>query len=181
MNERWNSYLVQLLRADLASKEAEVASLRSSLRYRLGGWLIEAWPLSRRTLVNIIRLLIVFSRFNGRNRGTRRETQAPNLRAIAGADTPVLIFGEQALGDYCRRSIFCSDDPVVLIQLLDKERPPGTLVVKLANEAIVRRLSRLRLNGWRVVWQPEGGINAIDAHLVAYLESHADECVGSTS
>jgi hypothetical protein len=173
----WQGYLIEALKEDLNSREAEIASIRNSLRYRVGGWVLEAWPPGPRTLVIIARMLVAFVRLKSRNGGNTGATvtSSPSV-ASAGRTVKALIFGYDVPEGYASDFNVCLDDPAALMVLLDSDLPAGTLVLRLSDQAITRRVERLRLNGWRVVWWPEGPCTVEESPQAQYLSAHADEC-----
>jgi hypothetical protein len=175
--EAYQRYLIHALCAEVASKEAEVQAVRRSLRYRIGEFAIEAWPPSYRTLAIIVRISYALLRRKVRNLDIRLNDKAsiPQF-PLNGCRSSILVFGCQAPSTLENGDVFSQSDPGSLSYVLDSGRAPGTLVIRIVDQAIVRRISRLRLEGWKVVWLPENECDERDAALVAYLKTHVDDC-----
>lgn len=179
----WQGYLIEALKEDLNSREAEIDSIRNSLRYRVGGWVLEAWPPSHRTLFIMARMLVAFIRLKKRsNVGTRKSVNSTGSVVSTGQDVEFVVFGRRVPEVYQGTHTICSGDPVALMALLDSDMRAGTLILRLADQALTRRVERLRLSGWRIVWWPEGAETGQMSPQVQYLAAHADECrAGSDS
>ncbi len=177
--DKYGFYLVKILKEEVSSRDSEMAALRSSLRYRVGGWVLEAWPPSYRTLVIMARMVVAFIRL--KRRGSSSRATVPRSLTVpeqTESFTNVVVFGTQVPDPFKVEGTVCFDDPAALIALLDTEQPAGTLVLRVADQAAIRRVQRLRLNGWRVVWWPEESSGVGEPSLACYLSAHADECRG---
>ncbi|WP_417530284.1 hypothetical protein [Marinobacter lipolyticus] len=173
----WQGYLIEALKEDLNSREAEIDSIRNSLRYRVGGWVLEAWPPSHRTVVIMVRMLVAFIRLKKRkNIVTGKASRSADGAISGGQNVEFVVYGHCVPEVYAGERAICSDDPAALVVLLDSDMPAGTLVLRLADQAISRRVERLRLSGWRIVWWPEGVETGEESPQVQYLSAHADEC-----
>lgn len=173
----WQGYLIEALKEDLNSREAEIDSIRNSLRYRVGGWVLEAWPPSHRTLFILARMLVAFIRLRKRkNVVAGKRSSSTGSAGFAGQNAEFVVFGHCVPEVYAGERTICSDDPASLVVLLDSDMPAGTLVLRLPDQAISRRVERLRLRGWRIVWWPEGSETGEESPQVQYLAAHADEC-----
>lgn len=172
----WREYLIQALKEDLNSREAEISAIRASLRYRVGGWVLEAWPPRFRSIVVLARIVVTFLRLR-RNVNTSKVTHS-NSQVVVGMESrsaDTVVFGTQIPEVLKGEDIVCSDDLSILIAILDSDRPAGTLVLRLASPAITRRIQRLRFKGWNVFWWPEKRDVCTDTAQQNYIASHSDE------
>lgn len=170
-----SSRFLDIARQEAASKEAELQSLRNSLRYRVGGWMLEAFPPGRRTIVvawRLIRLYLALRR--GRRAASKPQNQlvlpdesrsASTL--VLGTAFPAAIQGEDHL--------WRTDNAQLMALRLDSGAFAKTLIVRVPDGVVMRRIERARLQGTKVVWWPESS-TAADSALISYIRTHADEC-----
>lgn len=173
----WDVYLVEVLRGEVASREAEIEALRASLRFKVGGWVLEAFPPSRQTIALPVRLLRLFLR--RRNPQLLQHTAseaAPFSAEMSSASTIVLGRNIPHPLEQENANIWHTQDETLVARRLDmKGSVPGLLVLRGLSEQILRRLERARQTGWRVIWHPEAEPAALDPALEAYIRAHVDE------
>ncbi|WP_024849591.1 MULTISPECIES: hypothetical protein [unclassified Aminobacter] len=171
----WETFLVEVLREEVASREAELDALRASLRYRVGSWALEAFPPGWGTVIFFSRLLRLF---------LRRRTQKPS-GAISGRHrgqseaqhhANIVVFGRNVPACYAKDDVWQTKNADLIAHRLDmKGSVPGILVVRQVSEKILRRVERARRDHWHVIWYPEETSSTFDPALVAYILAHADE------
>lgn len=173
----WGAYLVEVMRGEVASREGEIEALRTSLRYKVGGWVLEAFPPSRRTIALPVKLLRLFlRRRNPRLRQHTAREAAPFSAEMRSASTIVLGRNIPHVIEQENANIWHTQDEALVARRLDmKGSAPGLLVLRSLSEPILRRLERARHTGWRVIWHPELEPAALDPALEAYVRAHVDE------
>jgi len=169
-------YLVEALREDVASLEAELDVLRGSLRYRVGDLVLQmaVSPMRSglRPLHRLVRLLL----------GARRRAAGSSIVAAVRdlpdvvSSAPVIVLGRappehHSLGP----DLWITDDVEAVCRRIDSGVVGDRLVIRRAEPAFLRRLERARLAGWRVTWWPEPGPGDAPS-LALYARAHADEC-----
>jgi hypothetical protein len=175
VERNFQSYLLDIAREDAASKEAELHSLRNSLRYRVGGWALEAFPPGRRTFVVLWRLArLCTARMRGRGASGK---PGGNLVLSEGAlSSSTLVFGTALPTRMCDSGAAWRTDNAQLMALrLDSGAFAKTLIVRVPDGMVLRRIARAKLQGTKVVWWPESSTGA-DSALISYIRTHADEC-----
>lgn len=174
MNNNYDRYLVEVLNAELASKESELESLRDSLRYRLGGWMLEAFPLGVNTIVILFRLIGAY--FKRRNNHAVK-VSVHSVRALndIARKARLIVFGDSMPSGFDKEMVWQTSDAELLAKRLDILDNVSTLVIRSPSHQILRRLSRLRYCGWRTIWCPESEEAIADPALHAYAISHVDE------
>lgn len=169
------SRLLDIALQEAASKEAELQSLRNSLRYRVGGWMLEAFPLGRSTLVaawRLIRLYVALRHGRGAANKLLAQLALPeeSLRAstlVLGTAVPVAIQGAD--------NLWHTTSAELMALRLDSGASAETLIVRVPDGMALRRIARARLQGTKVIWWPESSTVA-DPALISYIRTHADEC-----
>lgn len=177
MKRHPHTYLLDIAREEAASKEAELQSLRNSLRYRVGGWVLEAFPPGRRTLVVLWRLArLCIARMRGRATAARAsanlvlpEEALKSETLIHGSTVPEEMAGSGA--------VWRTDNAGLMALRLDAGPAATTLVVRRPSGEVLRRIARAKLDGTKVIWWLEDSTEAEPA-LVAYARAHAHECRG---
>lgn len=167
----WHAYLVKVLEEEVASRETEIAGLRKSVRYRLGGLVLEAFPPGPRTITVLFRLF----RFYLKRRRTGR-TAAPSVKKalpIEAMHISTIVFGEIVPERVEAKDVWVTDLPDHFARRLDKAGPVGTLIIRQAHPGVLRCLERARLGGWRVEWSPEFPRD-VEPAMAAYVRAHAD-------
>lgn len=173
----WGAYLVEVMRGEVASRDAEIEALRASLRYKVGGWVLEAFPPSRQTAALPVKLLRLFlrRRYPRLPQHTAKEV-APFSAGMRSASTIVLGRNIPHLLQQKNADLWHTQDEALVARRLDmKGSVPGLLVLRCLSEQILRRLERARQTGWRVIWQPEVESSELDPALEAYVRAHVDE------
>ena len=172
----WQNYLVQVLREDLSSCEAELQLLRNSLRYRVGGWMLEALPFGPKTIAVIFRLLKLYAKrliLDGRTgsapSGFAKQSEVDGLSNF-------VVFGHSVPSGMPEKGVWKTDDPHLICRRLDSSERCGTLVLRFPAQQVLRRLERARLAGWHVVWCPEVANFDGAVSMTRYASTHADEC-----
>lgn len=175
MERNLQSYLLDIAREEATSIETELHSLRNSLRYRVGGWMLEAFPPGGRTLVVLWRLVgLSLARLRGRgvagNAGrdlVLPEVALQRMTLVLGPALPE----EVAITD----GIWRTDNAELMARRLDSGAPANTLILRLPASPLLRRLERAKLAGTKVIWWPEASVD-FEPALVNYVRGHADEC-----
>jgi hypothetical protein len=164
--------LQSLLLAEIESRQQELDALRSSIRYRLGDVMMQALPLSWRSLRVLPRLYALFRTYR-RNLGRRSGPEASTKTALTpqALGASVIYYGKAPMQGMS--AAWCCTDPVALIERLDVA-PVSELILCEISEPIARRLGRLQLQGCRIIWWPS--LPETDDPLQQYVRSLADEC-----
>jgi hypothetical protein len=170
----WSFYLVAALREDIAACEAELELLRGSLRYRVGGWLLEALPLGRRTFVIFFRVLRFYVKRTAG--GAPQAKRLPSsLPAAFSGSSDVVVFGWENPEGWVDDEVWGTTDADGTAERLDASVSQGVLVIRQVDQRILRRVARLRRKGWRVVYEPNEKVKEANPALVAYALGHVDE------
>ena len=171
----WDIFLVEILREEIASRDAELDALRGSLRFQVGSWALEAFPPGRGTIVFFVRLLRLFLRRRTKRPVAAASNNHPGLNAMM-TKASVVVFGHSIPPDIKADNIWLTQDADLVANRLDmKAGEPGLLIIRSLSEKILRRLERARRARWRVVWQPEDETSALDPALAAYIHAHVDD------
>lgn len=170
-------YLLEATREDVASREAELQAVRSSLRYRVGGWVLEAMPLGRNTFLAFAKLVKVYFR-----RRADASASVSSCLAAINLDEQKLLSPVVVLGGGCPATVnaegaWYTDDAEAVAKRLDLDRKVGTLVLRRPNVEVLRRLERSRQAGWHVIWCPEVEESVHLEPLIAYTKAHVDQCL----
>lgn len=167
--QSFSKYLNEALIEDLATREAELQDLRNSLRFRVGGIVLEAFPPSLRSFKAIWKLVRMYQ-----NRpGKKGRVERGKLPSHALQES-VVIFGSSSFPDETEVDGWVCEDENLVAQRLDLGEK-GTLVMRRPASMLARRLARVKLQGWRVIWWPEDGASDFDPALVEYIVGQADE------
>lgn len=175
MEPNLQSYLVDIAREEAASKEAEVQSLRNSLRYRIGGWVLEAFPPGRRTLVVLWRLAtLYFARLRGRLvAGKHVEHLTLPEKALRST---TLVLGSAIPEEFgSNHGLWQTENSRLMALRLDSIEAATTLILCEPSKEVLRRLARARLDGTKVIWWPKTSAD-LDPALVSYIRANANEC-----
>jgi hypothetical protein len=174
-----SSYLVEALREDVTSLEAELEMLRASLRYRVGELVLQmaVSPMRSgvRTLRRLARLLI------GARRRAVGSGGAPLARDLpdAAIKARVVVLGQSLPDSHgLGRELWMTEDVDAVCGMIDAGVVGDRLVLRQAVPALLRRLERARVTGWRVLWWPEPESDQLPA-LAAYARAHCDESRGN--
>ncbi|KJU78803.1 MAG: hypothetical protein C0452_10780 [Pseudomonas sp.] len=165
--------LQNLMLAEIESRQQELDALRSSIRFRLGDVMLQALPLSWRSLQVLPRLYALF-RTHRRNQGRRSRPESITQTALTSQalGASVIYYGKEAVEGVSAAA--CSfTDPVALVARLDMA-PVSQLILRDISEPIARRLGRLQLQECRIIWWPS--VPEADDPLQQYVRSLADEC-----
>lgn len=168
-------YLLDIAREEAASKEAELHSLRNSLRYRVGGWVLEALPPGRRTLVVLWRIINLYlARLRGR--ATAKNDEANLVLPAEALQTTVLMFGA-SLPETAGKvdGVWITENAKLMALRLDSGSTANTLILRRPSSVVVRRIARAKLKGTKIIWWPEIPAD-LNPALVAHIQAHADEC-----
>lgn len=171
----WEAFLIEALREEIATREAELDALRSSVRFRLGGMILESFPPNRRALSAIggIFRLALRRRDARANKSPAKTADASDIRF---GEAAVIVFGYTIPSSIANMDAVKTDSADIIGALLDEpHQEPRTLVMRILSEKIIRRVERARLAGWRVVWCPENGESDIDDALSSYVQAHVDD------
>lgn len=161
-----------LLLAEIESRQQELDALRSSIRYRLGDVMMQALPLSWRSLRVLPRLYALFSTYR-RNLALRSRSDMASRTALASQalGASVIYYGKDTAEGMS--TAWCCADPEVLVTRLDMA-PPSQLILREISEPIARRLGRLQLQKCQIIWWPS--VPETADPLQHYVQSLADEC-----
>lgn len=174
LKDDWQSYLIEALREDLKSRESEITALRNSLRYRLGGWVLEAWPPGYRTVVVAARFAVALIRLR---KGAKKSGSGRSLRHWdenqSRCGHEVLVFGKQCPDSWSAYKALCLDNASEVAAYLDSSSKPSTLIVTRSNQAIARRIERLKLEGWSVFWHRNPSESCTDP-ISHYIAAHSE-------
>lgn len=144
--------LIQLLRAEVESSRAEADSVRSSIRYRLGDVLLQALPLSFRSVRVVPKLMALLLTYRRNVRRGRQGAAGLSKVATVPADAlscqhvvfnPALSFSRVVDG------VWQTNDKVSLVARLEAA-PLARLELHAVTEPIARRLARLQWQGTHV-------------------------------
>jgi len=166
-------YLIRLLQEEAAQAQAEVRSIRNSLRYRAGSLLVEAFPPSRRSfsVVRALLRLFVEQARRGRTKGVGIATAMVPEAALA-ADFLMLI-PSSGTADPSLNGAWVTTDAALLAAVMDAVQVPGTVLLQQLDQVVLRRLGRWQALGGRVNWQPLPG-EVYSPALLGYLQSLLD-------
>lgn len=143
--------LIRVLRAELESVRADADAVRSSIRYRLGDVLLQALPLSFRSLRVIPKLLALLIMYRRNVRAAKPVTlTAAEIPAKAMACTEVVYKPSLSQWLIVDHSSWHTNNEATLLARLDAG-PLQQLVLYAVTEPIARRLARLHWQGCRVV------------------------------
>ena len=175
MERNFQSYLLDIAREEAASKEAELHSLRSSLRYRVGGWMLEALPPGLRTLVVIWRMTKLYL-VRLHSRGTAKKREANLMLPVEALQTTTLMLGA-ALPEAVAfvDNVWRTENAKLMALRLDSGPTANTLILRRPASEVARRIARTKLDGTRVIWWPEA-LGDPNPALVAHIRAQADEC-----
>jgi hypothetical protein len=164
--------LQNLMLAEIESRQQELDALRSSIRYRLGDVMMQALPLSWRSLRVLPRLYALFRTYR-RNLERRSRPEAATKTALTSQalGASVIYYGKEAAQGMAAACSFT--DPVALVARLDMA-PVSQLILREISEPIARRLGRLQLQECRIIWWPS--VPEADDPIQQYVRSLADEC-----
>lgn len=170
------SYMTELLlHEEIRSLEAELERIRGSMRYRVGGIILtELMPLGRHSFSAISKLVRLYM----------------SRRRLWGSETPpggsirndfctihsnVIVYGSKVSGngEELDRS-YATQDAHAIARHLDAATVAGTLIIRRTDPVILRRMDRLRIAGWKLVWWPENSASNDPAYM-SYVRSHCDE------
>ena len=176
LNEKMKAKVLRdVLHEELMSRDAELEAIRNSLRYRVGGWVLEALPLGPNTILACIKLLKLYFK--------RISKDSPDITIPKSENTilmsPVVVFGRESPKGVEWEDVWCTLDATLVGERLDREGAAGTLVLRNANVQVLRRLQRSRNLGWYVIWYPEEK-ESVSMNLKAltdYAKAHADKCI----
>ena len=167
------SYLLDIAQEEAASKEAELHSLRNSLRYRVGGWALELFPPGRRTFVVLWRLTrLCISHIRGR--GAPGNLTENLVLPEEAREATTLVLGT-TLPEGIAGNVWRTDSAQLMALRLDSGPTASTLVMRLPASEVLRRIARAKLDGTDVIWWPEDSIE-VESALVGYARGHAHEC-----
>jgi hypothetical protein len=168
------SYVIEVLREHNNSLEAELQNLQGSAQFRLSSLILNGlFPLGPNTLRTCLKL---FSIYRTRARaGASKARVGVDADALRFSSASTIVFGT-AMPESMenQQSVWLTGDEAALVARLDQGAGGGVLVVRVPSQAILRRLERIRTEGWHTVWFPESSGQASPA-LVAYASSHCDE------
>lgn len=168
-----NQYLIRLLQEEAAQAQAEVRSIRNSLRYRAGSLLVEAFPPSRRSFSAVRALLRLFieQARSGRTKGVGVATAMVPKAALV-ADLLVLAPSSGTAGPP-PNGAWVTTDATHLAAVMDAIQAPGTVLLQQLDQVVLRRLARWQALGGRVSWQPLPD-QVYSPVLLGYLKSLLD-------
>lgn len=153
MDKTANTHLIRLLQADVELARAETEALRSSIRYRLGDVLLQALPLSFRSLRVVPRLLaLLLTHRRNRNMRSARSIAMVNEHLPLGAFQCFDIAFKPSLSQWSiiTNERWETNNESVLLARLDAG-PVRNLELDTVTEPIARRLARLQWQGCVVV------------------------------
>lgn len=164
-------FLKSLLQAELEQVRAEVDSLRASIRYRLGDLMLQGFPLSWRSLKVLPRFFSLYRTYR-RNTSTRifSERLVSQLPAEALVCRTLLLTRDPRCAI---ETLWATSDAVALASRLDIA-PTSELTLRFVTESVARRLGRLKMQGCRIIWWPEG--EQAGSVMESYVRALADEC-----
>lgn len=175
MHFNLHPFLLDIAREEAASKEAELQSLRNSLRYRVGGWILEAFPPGLRTFFVLWRLTKLYLiRLHGR--GTTGKPRSNLVLSVEALQATTLMLGATLPDEVGNIDGFWSTENAELMALrLDSGPIAHTLILRRPSCSVLRRIARVKLGGAKVIWWPEVSVDPGTA-LVAHIRTHADQC-----
>lgn len=171
-----NELLISLLRLEIEGARAEIDSLTNSLRFRLGDILLQSLPISWRSFQVFPRLYALFSTY--RRSATGRLGVAAARSAMVTVSAIALRcnsieFVRTVTNALLHNDVWSTNDSDLLVARIDMA-PVSQLVLRHINEPIARRLGRLKMQGCRIIWWPEG--EQADSVMESYVRALADEC-----
>lgn len=165
-------YLIRLLQEEAAQSNAEVENIRNSLRYRVGGLLVEAFPPSLRSFTAIRGLLRLFIQQTRSGRSSAAVSTSVVSETTLMANTFVFAASASVV-DRLQAGVWATTDAAQLAAAMDYVRHPGTLVLQQLDQAVLRRLGRWQALGGLIEWQPLPGEQYAPA-LLGYLQALVD-------
>lgn len=168
-----NRYLIELLQQEVQEAQQEVTKLRGSLRYRLGDTLLQALPLSWRSL-RILPGLWRLARQRGGAGGSAASSSSLKL-PLAAVEAGHLLLGAAPAASGSSAGAWVTEDAELMALRLRADAPIASLTLRCLSVSVVRQLARLQQSGCRIIWCPDPGTHHAP-ELVAYVVGLADEC-----
>lgn len=167
----YNIYLIRLLQEEAESARIEVSAIRNSLRYRVGGFAVQAFPPSLRSLRPLSQLIRLFLL---RRKDAQPVKAVSSLSLVVNMQAPLWMLSSAHELDSENTSVWITDNVGLLVQCADKTTETKTLVLRVLSTAVLQRIARLQLQGWHIIWDPQLDVEH-DAAMTAYIVSSANE------
>lgn len=164
-------YLIEALREEVISRESEIEAIRKSLRFKVGGFFLEAAPLSFNSISIFLTLLRLYFRTKGRYKRESVLRSAPS-DSDSSEGGAVLVFGRECPSLIEHRDSICFENAKYISVLIDSGFRDQTLVLRNTDQEILRRLKRAQMLGWHIIWCPHRGEEA--PARASYVRAHAD-------
>lgn len=164
--------LVDLLRESINESEQELHSLRNSLRYKIGDVMLQALPLSYRSLT-IIPLLFKLYKNQSGNLGAK--SRAFKASEVSTHSTNQIFELGLGTGFNIKPSLWTTTDPELMALRLRSHEQLDSIILRTLSSSVVRQLARHKYAGTKIVWWPEPLVEH-SSELVSYVISLADEC-----
>lgn len=145
----YTRYLNELLREEIESVQADAQALRNSLRYRVGGVVLEAFPPSLHSFPALWRLVRLYRQRSSRlvNQPTVSSSVPVTLPEEALSATHLMLAstGASTPGGWV------TEHPHQLALRLDRGPAVAELTLRKAEVPVIRRLARLKALGVKIV------------------------------
>ncbi|MDP5211155.1 hypothetical protein [Microbulbifer sp. 2205BS26-8] len=172
-----SDHLLEVLREEVASCEAELEEVQNSLRYKAGGWIIEAFPLGSNTISACLKLARLYLSQSKKRSTTATSTLSSKSSYHTRSAPEVVVLGRKLPATLCTKAVWCTEDIELLTRRLDQDNINGILVLRKPEIQVLKRVERLRLMGWYIIWSPQEKSLLDSEELVAYVKAHADQCL----
>lgn len=179
MSKEWDKYLIEVMRENVLSLEAELEAVRNSVRFKIGGWVMQALPPGIQTVRLVWKLGIYYLR--GKKRASAEKTKNEiSCSPFNGhmIQKPIIVFGTDLPKVYNNYKVWFERDANLIAEFLDTCDFVGVLVLNKTDHRLLRRIERIRNLGWKIIWYPtrcQKGRGYVGR--VAYVCSHADQVI----
>lgn len=167
----YNFHLIRLLQEEAESAREDAMAVRNSVRYRIGGLVIQALPPSIQSFRILKQLFMLFLNRRSSNPSAEHAADSHSVKSKVSKWVFSSFKGEDEEG----LDVWVTSNYQLLAEHADKTDGPKIFVLRELSTAVVRRIARLQLQGWHIVWHPQPHTE-YDAAMLDYVLSIANEC-----